>query len=116
MLSSPFNKEAYEPAVFERLWKEYRIAIITYRKNVKDEWPVQSFKSTDVKVLEQGITMQICEKKTTLGGVCFREIRRLTDSGHQTAIITTNRTISTQIVAGRMFGDGARSASADFAT
>jgi hypothetical protein len=99
-----FDREAYEPAFFERLWKEYRIAIITYRRNVKDEWPVQSFKSTDVKVLEQNITMQICENETTLGGVSFREIRRLTDSGHQTAIITTNRTISTQAVAGRMFG------------
>ncbi len=43
-----FDREAYEPAFFERLWKEYRIAIITYRRNVKDEWPVQSFKSTDV--------------------------------------------------------------------
>lgn len=99
-----FDREAYEPAFFERLWQQHRIAIITYRKNVKDQWPVQSFNSIDVKVLEQTVTMQICEKQTILGGVCLREIRRLTDSGHQTAIITTNKIISTRVAAGRMFG------------
>ena len=99
-----FDREAYEPAFFERLFKQHRIAIITYRKNVKDQWLEQSFKATDVKVLEQTITMQICEQQTMLGGVTFREIRRLTDSGHQTAIITTNTVISTEVATGRMFG------------
>jgi hypothetical protein len=99
-----FDREAYEPAFFERLWKQYRIAIITYRKNVKDVWSEQSFKHTEVKVLDQTITMQICEQQTVLGGVPMREIRRLTDSGHQTAIITTNTAIATEVAAGRMFG------------
>ena len=86
------------------LWDQYRIAVITYRKNVQDKWAEQSFKSTDVRVLDNTITMQICEQQTELGGVKFREIRRLTDSGHQTAIITTNNVISTAVAAGRMFG------------
>ena len=99
-----FDREAYEPAFFERLWKEHRIAILTYRKNVKDSWPEPSFTSKEVKVLDQTITMHLCEQETILGGVTFREIRRLTPSGHQTAIITTNRVISTSVAAGRMFG------------
>jgi len=99
-----FDREAYEPAFFKRLYKKHRIAILTYRKNVKDTWPEESFTSTDVKVLEQTITMRICEQETVLGGVAMREIRRLTDSGHQTAVITTNRIISTELAAGRMFG------------
>lgn len=99
-----FDREAYEPAFFKRLWEQQRIAVITYRKNVQDKWPEQSFKSSNVKVLDQAINMQICEQQTVLGGVTFREIRRLTDSGHQTAIITTNKIISTEIAAGRMFG------------
>jgi hypothetical protein len=78
--------------------------VITYRKNVQDTWDTETFKSADVKVLEHAITMQICEKQTVLGGVAFREIRRLTGSGHQTAIITTNNVISTEVAAGRMFG------------
>jgi len=99
-----FDREAYEPAFFERLWKQYQIGILTYRKNVKDQWPEQSFKASEVKVLEQTITMQICEQETVLDGVSFREIRRLTDSGHQTAIVTNNRVISKKTAAGRMFG------------
>lgn len=99
-----FNREAYEPAFFARLWEQYHIAVITYRKNVQDKWSEQSFKSTDVKVLEQTINMQIYQQETTLGGVTFCEIRRINNGSHQRAIITTNRVISTEIAAGRMFG------------
>lgn len=99
-----FDREAYQPAFFERLYKEHRIAIITYRKNVKDSWEEQSFESVPVQVLDQTIIMQLCERKTVLSGVVIREIRRLTDSGHQTALITTNMVITTEVAAGRMFG------------
>ena len=99
-----FDREAYEPAFFERLWTKYKIAILTYRKNVKDIWAENLFKTTTVQVLEQSITMRIAEQKTTLGGVVLREIRRLTESGHQTAIITNNTVINTEVAAGRMFG------------
>ncbi|HUN04135.1 MAG TPA: hypothetical protein PLS00_14870, partial [Niabella sp.] len=73
-----FDREAYEPAFFERLYKTHRIAVITYRKNVKDVWEEESFKSIPVQVLDQTITMQLCERKTVLSGVEVREIRRLT--------------------------------------
>jgi hypothetical protein len=99
-----FDREAYEPAFFHRLWKEYKIAIITYRKNVKDIWPSHSFKSHNVSVLQQTINMHLCELGTELGGYWFREIRRQSDSGHQTAIITTHPFLSMPVVAGRMFG------------
>jgi hypothetical protein len=33
-----FDREAYSPAFFKRVWDEHRIAILTYRKGVKDEW------------------------------------------------------------------------------
>lgn len=99
-----FDREAYEPAFFKRLYKQHRIAILTYRKNVKDIWDEQDFKPMDVKVLEQTVTMRLCEREAILGGVSLREIRRLTDGGHQTAIITTNRVISIEVAAGRMFG------------
>lgn len=48
--------------------------------------------------------MRLCEQETILGGVTFREIRRLSEGGHQTAILTTNRVISMEVAAGRMFG------------
>jgi prepilin-type processing-associated H-X9-DG protein len=98
-----FDREAYEPAFFYRLWDMYKIAVITYRKNVKDLWQEDGFNSTDVQVLDNSVNMEICEQKTKLGGYTFREIRKLGTGGHQTAIITTHPTLETKLVAGRMF-------------
>lgn len=98
-----FDREAYEPAFFQRLWERYRIAIITYRKNVKDQWNEERFEGIDVQVLNHIINMDLCEQKTELGGYRMREIRRLGGSGHQTAIITTHPHLETRQVAGRMF-------------
>lgn len=99
-----FDREAYSPAFFDRLWQKHRIAIITYRKNVRDEWAKTSFKTIAVKVLDQSVNMQLCEQQTVLGGIALREIRRLSDNGHQTSIITNNAQISMEVTAGRMFG------------
>lgn len=98
-----FDREAYEPEFFIRLWEKYRIAIITYRKNVKDIWPQYMFKNKDVKILENNVTMQLCEMGTELGGYWFREVRSMSEGGHQTAIITTHPTLEMPIIAGRMF-------------
>ena len=100
-----FDREAYEPAFFNHLWEKYRIAVITYRKNVQDLWNKGGFESTHTQVLSQDITMQLCEKEVTLGGHTFREIRSLTEkSEHQTAIITTHPSLGIALIAGRMFG------------
>ena len=82
------------------LWEEYRIAVITYRKNVKDKWPAEDFQSVDTTVLDQPVTMHICEKSTELGGYTFREIRHLAKDGHQTAIIATHFHLDKAIIAG----------------
>ena len=99
-----FDREAYEPAFFRRLWETYKIAIITYRKNVKDKWPDECFKSVAVSVLQQIVNMQLCEQGTSLGGYWFREIRRKGETGHQTSIVTTHPTLEPNFIAGRMFG------------
>lgn len=48
--------------------------------------------------------MQLYEQETILGSYRFREIRRLGEQGHQTAIVTTHPTLETAYIAGRMFG------------
>ena len=98
-----FDREAYEPDFFQRLWEKYRIATLTYRKNVRDSWGADSFESIDVTVMGQQINMELCERETELGGHVFREVRRLSENGHQTAIITNNPKLETKEVAGRMF-------------
>jgi len=99
-----FDREAYEPAFFRRLWETYKIAVITYRKNVKDKWPDECFKSVAVSVLQQIVNMQLCEQGTCLGSYWFREIRRKGETGHQTSIVTTHPTLEPKFIAGRMFG------------
>ena len=99
-----FDREAYHPEFFHRLWKKHRIAVITYRKNVKDTWPDEWFETMNCKVLDQSVNMQICELGTCLDKYWFREIRRKSENGHQTAIISTNPVIETPVVAGKMFG------------
>jgi len=98
-----FDREAYEPAFFAKLWNELRIAVITYRKYVKDQWPIEDFKLIDIQVNEAKVSMQICEKQTELGGHLFREIRKLSSKDHQTSIITTHPSLQAATIASYLF-------------
>ena len=97
-----FDREAYSPTFFKHLWDCFRIAVITYRKNVKDQWDEEDFSAYDIDT-EVGTTMELCEKQVELNGVELREVRRLTDTGHQTSVITTNYKMTTDLIALYMF-------------
>jgi hypothetical protein len=98
-----FDREAYEPLFFTRLWQQYRIAIITYRKNVKDLWDESVYKNIETTKDGKQISTLLCEQTIELNGQSFREVRKLTDTGHQTAIITTHPTLELTQIAERMF-------------
>ena len=98
-----FDREGYSIELFGYLASQ-RIAFCTYRKNVKEDWSEEEF--TDYEVItESGDTelMQLAERQTVLYGkkekgdkqkeIMVREIRKKTASGHQTAIISTNRAV-----------------------
>jgi hypothetical protein len=97
-----FDREAYSPRFFRHLWESFRIAVITYRKNVKDQWDKEDFTVYDIDT-DLETTMELCEKQIELNGVSLREIRRLTDTGHQTSVITTNSKMPTALIALYMF-------------
>lgn len=97
-----FDREAYSPSFFKQLWECHRIAVITYRKNVKDKWSEQDFTAYQVDT-EIESTMNLCEKEVELNGIKMREVRKLTPSGHQTSVITTNYKLSTALIALYMF-------------
>ena len=97
-----FDREAYSPVFFKQLWDCFRIAVITYRKNVKDKWDEEDFSAYDVDA-DVETTMELCEKQVELNGVELREVRRLTDTGHQTSVITTNKKMPTALIALYMF-------------
>lgn len=97
-----FDREAYSPIFFKHLWENFRIAVITYRKNIKDQWEEEEFNVHDIHT-DVKSTMVLCEKQVELNGVELREVRRLTDTGHQTSVITTNYKMSTALIALYMF-------------
>lgn len=97
-----FDREAYSPVFFQKLWDEYRIAVITYRKNVKDEWDKTYFSQHTVDIDNIDTKMELAEKRVCLNNVPMREIRRLSGE-HQTSVITTNKKLSILMVALYMF-------------
>jgi hypothetical protein len=101
-LTLVFDREAFSFTFFLHLWETYRIAVITYNKNVKDKWNEADFSpfviDTDIKT-----SMNLCEKEIVLPGGKIREIRRLAEDGHQTSVLSTHYKISTLLIALYMF-------------
>ena len=102
-----FDREGSTHSLFSELWK-YRIGAITYRKNVKEVWPESEFVEHEVPVPGGGSTrMKLAMRETQLSAdkasMPVTEVRRLTSSGHQTAIITSAQRLGNTAIAGRMF-------------
>jgi hypothetical protein len=98
-----FDREAYEPAFFKWLWDKHRIAVISYRKNITNQWSSDEFSEYPSAVIGKTVTMKLAEQSVELAGMKMREIRKESDNGHQTSIITTNYKLPLQQVGGRMF-------------
>jgi hypothetical protein len=99
-----FDREAYSPALFQRLWEKHHIAVLTYRKGVKDQWEEVDFEEVKVDIRLGETNMKLHEKEITLDGYPMREVRRLTSNGHQTSIITNNKILTIAWIACYMFG------------
>jgi len=102
-----FDREGASHSLFAALW-EKRIGAITYRKNVKDVWPESEFIENIVPIPGGGNTkMKLAKRETTLNSddasILVSEVRRLTESDHQTAVICSARTLEGVVIAGRMF-------------
>ena len=86
-----FDREGYSPELFEQMRKK-RIAILTYHKFPQEDWRKEEFQLHSVELPGgETVTMQLAERGSQLSNkLWLREIRKLTDSGHQTSILTTN--------------------------
>jgi len=88
-----FDREGYSPEFFREMWQQ-RIACITYHKYPKDPWPESEFKQTLVTMPNgEEVSMMLAERGSWIGNQCeglwVREVRKLTESGHQTSLIST---------------------------
>ena len=97
-----FDREVSSPAFFAKLWTEYRVAILTYKKNVKDKWSESDFAEHEIEIGLNKVKMELCEKDIEWNNVKLREIREKANS-HQTSIVTTNKKLATISIAIKMF-------------
>ena len=99
-----FDREGYSPSLMLRLWQR-RVACLTYRRKPGDNWPEIEFSCHEVRLVSgELVTMRLAERGTFLGGMLWvREFRRLTDSGHQTAMVTTDYSGAMPVLAATMF-------------
>jgi transposase len=87
-----FDREAYSPAFFRRMWQAHRIACVTYHKFPKEDWPESEFSEVTATMPNgERVTMKLAERGSLVGTerVWMREVRKLTSSGHQTSLLST---------------------------
>lgn len=99
-----FDREGYSPEFMKQMRKMH-IACLTYHKFPKNDWVEDEFELVVVKLVSgENVEMKLAERGTFLGGKLWvREIRKLTKTGHQTAIIATDFVTKKQILASVMF-------------
>jgi hypothetical protein len=100
-----FDREGYSPEFFQRMGK-LRIACQTYHKHPQGDWPAEEFVEQVVKMPHGGpVRMMLAERGIQLGeaGGWLREIRKLTETGHQVSILSTNFQEAATGIAGHMF-------------
>ena len=104
-----FDREGYSPGLFKRM-KEKRIACQTYHKHPGKDWEQSEFIPQQVRLMEGGeAEMLLAERGTLLGSkkseqLWVREIRKLSKSGHQVSIISTDWRASVEQIVAPQFG------------
>ena len=99
-----FDREAYSPGFFAEMKKQH-IAILTYHKFPSEKWSEEEFGECQV-VLAVGevVTMKLAERGTRLSnGLWVREVRKLSEGGHQTSILSTDYQAGYTVLAASMF-------------
>jgi hypothetical protein len=99
-----FDREGYSPAFFARM-KQQRVACLTYHKYPGEAWPEEEFQPQSVALASgQVVSMQLAERGSCLSNrLWVREIRKLTERGHQTAILSTDYRSDFAPLSGAMF-------------
>ncbi len=99
-----FDREGYSPEFMARM-KTKQVAILTYHKYPGENWEESEFneqtlilptgETTQVKLAERGVCLS--------NGLWVREIRKLSERGHQTAILATDYQANLTVIGARMF-------------
>jgi hypothetical protein len=99
-----FDREGYSPDFYDEM-KQRRIAILTYHKYPGADWPAEEFTASTVTLAGGDVTtMKLAERGSQLSnGLWVREVRKLTETGRQTSILSTNYRADYTALAASMF-------------
>ena len=99
-----FDREGYSPDLMRRL-KTKRIACLTYHKYPEADWALGEFHPHQVTLINgQIVEMQLAERGVCLSNKLWvRQIRKLTETGHQTPILATDYVSDLSLLAAVMF-------------
>jgi len=100
-----FDREGYSPEFFREMWDNHRIACQTYHKYPKDDWSDSEFREVLVDMPHgHRVKMKLAERATRMrNGLWMREIRKLTETGHQTSVLSTDYISDAGGIGGHMF-------------
>lgn len=100
-----FDREGYSPKFFEDVYFMHRIACITYNKHPGEDWPADEFVEEEVAFKNgEKIKMKLAERRVVLSEMFWiRDIRKLSENGHQTSILSSDFKTSRGEIAGAIF-------------
>ena len=103
-LTVVFDRGGYSPKLFRRLI-DAGFEILTYRKGRCRPVPRQRFQKHEGRLDGRRLVYVLADREVRLlqGKLRLRQVTRLTDSGHQTHILTSRRDLKAIEVAFRMF-------------
>src|SRR5271165_5761730 len=86
-----FDREGYSPRFFAQM-KEERIAILTYHKFPGELWPEQEFRTHKVSLVNgEQVSLELAERGVRVSNdLWVREVRHLSEKGHQSSILSTD--------------------------
>lgn len=108
-LTLVFDREAWSPKSFQRGHTQ-GVEVITYCKGKQAPWDPQDFQPFNLERNGQSVTYWLAERSVQVLPASSKrpafwmpEIRRLSKSGHQTAILTTRRDVPAAVIADHLF-------------
>ena len=99
-----FDREGYSPQFFAQM-KQERIAVLTDHKFPGELWREQEFRTHEVSLVNgKRVRMELAERGVRLSNdLWVREVRHLSEKGHQSSILCTDYRSDLSRVAVAMF-------------
>jgi hypothetical protein len=104
-----FDREGYSPEFFSQM-KQRRIAVLSYHKFPGEDWPADEFSDCSVQLAGGEVTtLKLAERGSRLSnGLWVREVRKLSETGRQTSLLSTNYQADYTALAVSMFARWSR--------